>query len=366
MISPTSIDYLVNADETAGLKVPSAPRASFVIGPNCITKEGGWRKVTSVLRSDGYFRIFNEVGEYNHVVSIRTIDAEFFINRQDKVVLHSIYLPAHDRTDIRIVDSSLLGESLCIVINRPAVITATFDPDHTSSQSSNSLVGGLSSTSPFSIRTAAPTTKTEGPLYLFLPSLVAVQTMLMMTQAYAKAEFLGIESRSFLKGKSRDEEDEEDFEEMMDDDDDGDISSRCRVWRSMTISINEGRGVGEWSATPSNSISERRSTSDFDSTSSLFDGSYSPRRLDPHSRSSTTAFVGPKTLSRGGGGGGGSAKERDETGTIGFDVFAEIVRDGEVLARTNIIRGTSSPSFRETFTFTYVRISPSRMLPLDC
>ena len=37
-------------------------KTSFGIGPSSSSKEeGSWRKVTGVLRDDGYFRVFNEV-----------------------------------------------------------------------------------------------------------------------------------------------------------------------------------------------------------------------------------------------------------------------------------------------------------------
>lgn len=40
--------------------------AGITMGPNASTKDGSWRKVTSVLRDDGYFRIFSEVGATRH------------------------------------------------------------------------------------------------------------------------------------------------------------------------------------------------------------------------------------------------------------------------------------------------------------
>lgn len=41
-------------------------KASVATGPNGTSKDGSWRKVTSVLRDDGYFRVFSEV---SHVKS---------------------------------------------------------------------------------------------------------------------------------------------------------------------------------------------------------------------------------------------------------------------------------------------------------
>lgn len=45
-------------------KVPlreKTSRSTFGIGPTSATKDAAWRKVTGVLRDDGYFRIFSEV-----------------------------------------------------------------------------------------------------------------------------------------------------------------------------------------------------------------------------------------------------------------------------------------------------------------
>lgn len=47
----------INFDEPKG----KAAKPSFGVGPTSSSKEGSWRKVTGVMRDDGYFRVFNEV-----------------------------------------------------------------------------------------------------------------------------------------------------------------------------------------------------------------------------------------------------------------------------------------------------------------
>lgn len=57
----------VNFDDVKGrgglLREMTSSKATFTVGPTSSSKEGSWRKVTGVMRDDGYFRVFSEVGK---------------------------------------------------------------------------------------------------------------------------------------------------------------------------------------------------------------------------------------------------------------------------------------------------------------
>jgi hypothetical protein len=356
-----SSDYAASLEEPNGLRSPSPTKASFTLGPTSNTRDGGWKKATGVMSSNGYFRVFSEVSFISNFFD--EYDAKILSQTQDKNLLHSVQLSSHSRTDIRIVDQSLFDEPFCVVINRRPTASPTLNND--ASKSTASLLS-TNSNGPINQLSKA---KSDGPIYLYMPSMVAAQTWMVMAHCYAQPEFLGLDdaadSRSISRSNDYDEDDSDDDDSRREivaipyDDE------RCRVWRTLSISINEGRGIGEivpldtskaTSATSSKSsinatISApmiERISAPFSIERDSFEG-YSPRRSE-----SITQRPGPgaRSVSRSAGGGESYHRDKEECIVAGLDIFAEIVWQGEVLARTNVSKGTSSPCWRESFTFT--------------
>jgi hypothetical protein len=56
-----SSDYAASLEEPNGLRSPSPTKASFILGPTSNTRDGGWKKATGVMSSNGYFKVFSEV-----------------------------------------------------------------------------------------------------------------------------------------------------------------------------------------------------------------------------------------------------------------------------------------------------------------
>lgn len=284
------------------------------------------------------------------------------------------------------VHPSLFDEPFCVVLNRRRATIPLYS--HSASKSTSSLQSVTSSTAganihnPFDARnyaSASPGYTIDSSLYLYLSSLVAAQSFIASAHCYARPEFLGSALNDDFESMGNETTMEKDDEDDIDGDDDMTKSRAtaelCRVWRTMTITLNEGRGIGDFvggvdgmkslsksslsSTALAQPIPSRLTARRFDSTSSVstFEG-YSPRRSDSITNRSALAgaLIAPRMMSRGGGigGGGDSTRERDELGTIGFDLFAEIAWQGETLARSAVSRGTSSPSWREPCTFTYV------------
>ncbi|GAA6001399.1 hypothetical protein JCM10207_006649 [Rhodosporidiobolus poonsookiae] len=303
-------------------------------GASPIGRDGGWRRATGVLRDDGHFRVFSD---------------------SDKSVLHSVHLPSLSRTDVRLVDHSLFGRPNCIAISRKIATPSTphrasFQPTSTHSSSSSSL---LQSTS-----------KSDEPLYLCFPSIIASQVWLVMAHCFARPEYYlasgaatpralrtarlgnqlgypsdsGTESDGDATGQGSAEPDE--------------LESSCRIYRSLHLSINEGRALGELATEvvrPGPKSSWERpglERGESDSTTSFSAGG------GDTSFSSTVGYgsdVSPIKMPRlqsrpsamGGGDGG-----KDDAG----ETFCEVEVNGEVVARTSMRKG-SSPFWNEGFTF---------------
>ncbi|KAK4702288.1 hypothetical protein P7C70_g3933, partial [Phenoliferia sp. Uapishka_3] len=309
----------INLDDSKG----KSGKASFGVGPSSSTKEGSWRKVTGVMRDDGYFRVFSE----------------------DTVILHSIHLPSVLRTDVRLVDPSLFGRPNCLVIHRrqasPQTPGLQTKPSRTSSSSSSPLNGSR--------------TSSDDPLYICMPSIVTCQSWLVMAHCFARPEFYSgaksslqdaLENDPNLDGSDGDDSDP--GEEVPD--------QRCRIFRSITISINEGRGIGEQGTEivrpASKSSLERR-----------------PDVGREGSGSSASIESFPLSTTSGGGGvsdnpspsranappamrlhRGDNSRDNGDS-SQGMDTFCEISMDGDALARTSIRKGTTSPFWNECFTF---------------
>ena len=276
---------------------------TWVIGPSSATKEGNWRRATSVLRDDGLMTIFSE----------------------DKIVLHSVHLDHYNRSDIRLVDTSIFGRANCVVVHRPSygLPTAQRSPE-------------------------------EG-IYLYLPSRVAIQTWLVMSHCFAQPSFYNaltsgqntprmmIRSRSSAQWPVPDQDSDED-PPTTPDQAAIDLSS-CRIFRSLVIAINEGRALGEHGTETFRAGSkapERRACSDGDNISFVTaqaDGLSLNGHGSTHENSSPAKGKSSKS----------DKSEKDDDKTI--DSFCELLLDGDLLARTAVRKGTNAPFWNESFTF---------------
>lgn len=137
---------------------------------------------------------------------------------------------------------------------------------------------------------------------------------------------------------------------------DDDVSDTlCRVYRSLYVSISEGKGVGERGVEtirrgPKSSIdSARRGFSD-DGKSSM--ASVEGAEASPSKKSIPMPKIGSRSY-------GGDSKDEHSIST-----FCEVVLEGEVIARTSERKATSSPFFNESFSFTCVAQLDGRVVYL--
>lgn len=272
---------------------------------------------------------------------------------QDTVILHSIHLPSVLRTDVRLVDPSLFGRPNCVVINRrhgtpatPGLQTKSARPSSSSSHSSTSR-------------------SLDEPVYLCMPSTVATQSWIVMAHCFARPEFYTAAGGSLPQSPSHDHTknrlDRSDGDHRYsDDDDEGDderenatnaaavADERCRIFRSISISINEGRGIGELGT----EVVRPSPKSSYE------------RKFDSEGSSSTASFES-LPLSLGGGGHEAASPSRPNAAAAvrlhrnestkdqsdGMDTFCEISLDGDALARTSVRKGTNCPFWNESFVF---------------
>lgn len=308
------LDLLLNGDDArVGTVLPDFPlgAAPHVVGPG--TKDGYWKKASGVLKGDGYFRIFDE----------------------DHVILHSIYLPSSNRTDVRLVDGSVFGRLQCVHIYRRGPATSSSQTT-LSSAATRDVYSAPPSASTSSLGSSSASTfhRVDGVVYLAMPTIVAAQSWLVLAHCFARPDNFhrSMPTTGLRSASSSDDEGEA-------------AEGKFRVWRSLVLTIVEGRGIGEWSDTtlsPKGS-SEMASTTSFSESSASL----------PHK---TFSLPSPaKILARGGGMGEASSRERDvEGGTASLKLYIEVVFEGEVVARSSVRKGTSSPFWRETFTLEYV------------
>ncbi|GAA6059021.1 hypothetical protein JCM10212_001246 [Sporobolomyces blumeae] len=291
------------------------------IGPVAGGRNGTWRKSTGVLRDDGYFRVFGE---------------------SDKIVIHSIYLPSYNRTDVRPVDHTLFGRPNCVSISHRSASPAT--PQRTSFQS-QPMAPSLSADS---------TRPLEDPVYLCFPSVVATQVWLVMAHCFARPEYYlasgAATPRPLKKGRSSDPSwPSSDEGDVTDHERASELDKSCRIYRRLHLAINEGRSLGEAmteSTRPGAKTSwdrpgmyrEGSGPGDASTSTDL----RSPGSVDSPSKSINMASALPNSRSRTGGDG-----KDDQSGV---EWFCEIEMDGEVVARTALRKG-HSPFWNETFTF---------------
>ncbi|ORY89382.1 hypothetical protein BCR35DRAFT_300543 [Leucosporidium creatinivorum] len=324
-------------------------KAAVATGPNGTNKDGSWRKVTSVLRDDGYFRVFSE----------------------EKVILHSVHLPSCPRTDIRLVDHSLFDRPNCVVIYRRAQAPSTpfqptFNP-RTFSSTSSYASSSPSSSNGHGSSSRQPAVPAEEPLYLCMPSIVAMETWIVMAHCFARPEFFvstgattprpmrrgslntastGRASSNGHYGGDDGLPQNSDDEEMLGEHETGMADdTRYRIFRSLTIAINEGKGLGEMGVEvirdrPKLSSEGWRGT-ERDGSSSTAGSTYEGFAADSPSKPGLPI---PKMPAR-----TDSSNSTKDEQTV--NTFCEVALGGDVLARTSTRKGTNSPFWNETFTF---------------
>lgn len=319
-----------SADPALPLSVPTG-KLPVVIGPSATSKSGHWRSVIGVLKGDGYFRIFVDVS-FPSFLPRRAVLIP--VAMQDKVV-QSIFVPSLSRTDVRLVDPSIFGRHQCVYLNSRAVDPSSVSP-YARAPGGSPLVGRPIPSS---------AVRADGSIYLCLPSTAAAQSFVAMITSFASPVFYGqVEPIDRMeRQRAVNSESDDDAEE-----------GKSRLWRSLAITIIEGRGIGELADQPPRtpkSSTERelhppRSAS-------------SPAEPPSRTRSSSSANNRPVSLAfsspaRGGATGEASSRDRDTDGTSNLDTFVEIVMNGDVVIRSSVRRSTTSPFFAESFVLTSV------------
>lgn len=187
-----------------------------------------------------------------------------------------------------------------------------------------------------------------------MPSTVAGQTWIVMAHCFARPEFfLGAVPRPRNRSEAPWQLDDVDDEVAFDGAGPTEADSRCRIFRSVHISINEGRGIGEPGSEvvrpPPKAAAERRAPSERENStpaSSVDNLASNGVEGSPGRASSTSSAPATRIQPR-----GGEFRERDESTLAGIDTFCEIVLEGDVVARTSVRKGTTSPFWNEAFTF---------------
>ncbi|GAA6054276.1 hypothetical protein JCM3770_005155 [Rhodotorula araucariae] len=320
LLSPTeAMLFNVEDGKTGRLNVTDKDkgREKGCIGPVAASRDGRWRRATGVLRDDGYFRVFGD---------------------SDKAVVHSVHLPSLNRTDVRLVDYSLFGRPNCISVSRPHSVPSTpyrhsFNP----------------SASPSSA-------KLDETIYLCFPSIVATQVWLVMAHCFARPEFY-LASGAATPRPFRPTTVPSDFpSDSGTDSDDGrpdELASSCRIFRSLNITIAEGRALGElatevvrpgpkasWERLPANEDLTTWSVDSYSLGSGNGGAEASPAK-------SVSSLSIPRLQSR------HSHDPRDDTGgssSGGSEAFCELEMGGEVIAQTTTRKG-ASPFWNDSFVF---------------
>ncbi|GAA5895340.1 hypothetical protein JCM8208_005983 [Rhodotorula glutinis] len=291
-------------------------REKAVLGPAAASRDGRWRRATGVLRDDGYFRVFGE---------------------SDKAVVHNVHLPSLGRSDVRLVDHSLFGRPNCISMSRSHTAPPT-PHRHSFSPSASSL----------------PTPpRLDETVYLCFPSVVATQVWLVMAQCFARPEFY-LASGAATPRPLRSAAASDSGTDSADDDRPDELESGCRIFRSLHLSIAEGRALGELATEvvrPGPKSSWERPAVDDDSTLSSIDSyshSFATPGMEPSPSKSVSSMSLPRLASRHGQDGrdglsGGSSSSSSAA-------YCEVEMGGEVIAQTSVRKG-SSPYWNESFVF---------------
>ena len=192
-----------------------------------------------------------------------------------------------------------------------------------------------------------------------MPSIVATQSWIVMAHCFARPEYFtaagGSLAQSPAQGHSKGRAGRSDGEEddnLVEDPNLNTNDERCRIFRSISISINEGRGIGELGTeiarpTPKSSY-DRKLDGDRDGSSSASASIEGFPLSTAGSDAPSPARAGAVRLHRVDG-----SREQSE----GMDTFCEMSLDGDALARTSIRKGTTSPFWNESFVFSSVALS---------
>ncbi|GAA5869722.1 hypothetical protein JCM3774_003832 [Rhodotorula dairenensis] len=184
-------------------------------GPASPAISGQWKRVSAVLRDDGYLRIYSD---------------------NDNRILRTVQLAHQNQCGIRLVDHSLFGRPNCLCIDVGA--SAAITPASVSASS-------LSLPLPL---------KHPAPLYLCLPSLVTAHVWFVMTRCFASPDESTFDAQSLQRLRRRsgdlqlfkDEEVEEEGRQPKEIDAlSGEQKDGYRIVRSLQLCVNECRGLNE-------------------------------------------------------------------------------------------------------------------------
>lgn len=193
-----------------------------------------------------------------------------------------------------------------------------------------------------------------------MPSVVAMETWMVMAHCFAQPEFFvctgattprpmrrgslatASTGQSSSNGHYGGAEASEDDDLLHPETANGnrEDDTRYRIYRSLTISINEGRGIGDAGV---EIIRDRPKTSsdnwrgDREGSSSTSGSTYEGVGVDQSPAKSISSRMPPRSESSHG---------KDEQ----ISTFCELVLEGVVLARTSVRKGTNNPYWNETFT----------------
>lgn len=176
-----------------------------------------------------------------------------FYAQSDNTILHTARLTDHDRYDIQLVDHSLFGRPSCLCIDSPGGSTKSSTP-HLSSLQASTLSLPLPP-------------KLHEPIYLCMPSLVTSHVWLVMARCFASPEdasTFGSPSLRRLRPRTRSADDL-----LLSDDDEAEDVTRSdvgsdksddgfRTVRSLHITVNEARGLGDAARYPARPSTDER------------------------------------------------------------------------------------------------------------
>lgn len=254
--------------------------------------------------------------------------------QSDKAVVHAVHLPSLNRSNIRIVDHSLFGRPNCISISRHSTSPST---PHRQS---------------FSPSQPPLPAKPDETVYLCFPSVVATQVWLVMAHCFAQPEFYltpGAATPRLARaaapyGSLPSDSGTESEDGLRPDEQD----SSCRIYRSLQLSINEGRALGELANEvfrPGPKMSWERPAQDQAGDGVGSTDWFSLAGGSEASPAKSSASLGISRLqSR-------ANNDTRDDGSGSSEAFCEIEMGGEVVAQTSVRKG-SSPFWNETFVFT--------------
>lgn len=173
--------------------------------------------------------------------------------QSDNTILHTVRLTDHDRYDIQLVDHSLFGRPNCLCIDSPGGSTKSSTP-HLSPLQASTLSLPLPP-------------RVHEPIYLCMPSLVTTHVWLVMARCFASPEdasTVGSPSLQRLRPGTRSADDL-----LLSDDDEADHATRSdfgfdksddgfRTVRSLHITVNEARGLGDAARYPARPSTDER------------------------------------------------------------------------------------------------------------